>query len=184
VVSLAIIWTLRQLSAEHPVTMRAAYYRGMYPLVPFVLVGLRAVLQLLPFVLGSVLFNIVSSYGIAANWFELLLWGAGAILLAGWSVYMLFPSLIGLYIVTLPDMTPLKAVRSARGLVRYRRWDILRKCLLLILVLLLGLGVVMLPVIMFAASAAAWAFFGATLVLCPVIYAFGYELYRELINHA
>ncbi len=38
-------------------------------------------------------------------------------------------SLFALYIVTLPDMTPMKALRSARELARYRRWTVLRKIL-------------------------------------------------------
>ena len=46
--SLAVIWALRQVLAGRQIRIRDAYYRGMYPLVPFMLVLLVVGLQLLP----------------------------------------------------------------------------------------------------------------------------------------
>ncbi len=68
-------------------------------------------------------------------------------LLALASLYMICSSIFALYIVTLPDMTPMKALRSARELVRYRRFTILRKLLFLPLGLLILAALVMIPLI-------------------------------------
>lgn len=181
VMSLAIIWTLRQLYAGARVRVRDGFYRGMSQLVPFVLVLLVVGLQLIPVVLGMWLYNIVANNGIAALGVEKALWAIAMSLLALTSLYMITSSLFALYIATLPDMTPLKALRSARQLVRYRRWTVMRKVVFLPLALLVMAAVVMIPLILFVTPVASWAFFALTLVGLPIIHGYMYALYRELI---
>ncbi len=184
IVSLACIWALRQVTADHKVRARDAYYRGMSPLVPFVLVLAVAVVQLIPLALGATAYNIITTYGVVSGPVEITIWIAAAIFLTVWSVYMVLPTLISLYLVTLPDMTPRQALRSARRLARFRRWDIIRKLLLLIVVLLLILSLLMVPIIMFVASLAGWIFFVLSLFLILFIHAYIYSLYRELLENA
>lgn len=184
IVSLACVWALRQVSAGRKIRIRDAYYRGMYPLIPLVMVVLIILVQLIPFALGSTLYNIVATYGVAASIVELLLWGVVALFLVGWSIYLILPSIIGLFVVTLPDMTPRRAVRSARQLVHFRRWNLIRKFLLLTVVLVILVGLVMVPAIIFAAPAASWIFFALSPFLIVTMVTYGYMLYLELLNHA
>lgn len=181
VVSLAIIWSLRQILTGNAVRVRDGFYRGMYPLVPFVLVLVVIALQLLPFAGGAALYGVVMNNGIAVGAFEKALCVVLLVLLALLSLYMICSSLFALYIVTLPDMTPMKALRSARELVRYRRWTVLRKILWLPLVLLVLGGAIMLPIIIWLAAAAEWVFFVLTLFAVVFLHAYYYTLYRELI---
>src|SRR4051812_3698769 len=143
IVSLAIIWALRQVAAGTSLRVRDTYYKGMYPLVPFVLVLLVVGLQLIPLLVGASLYSLVITNGIAVYFVEKFLWALLYGLLALLSLYMLSSSLFALYIVTLPDMTPLRALRSARELVRFRRWTVLRKILCLPIILLIIAAVVM-----------------------------------------
>ena len=89
---------------------------------------------------------------------------------------MLCSSLFALYIVTLPDMTPLKALRSARQLVRYRRPLVFRKLLYLPVALLVIASVIMIPVIALIAPAAPWVLFvlaiGALITAHTYMYTF------------
>src|SRR5581483_525018 len=55
--SLVFIWSLRQVQAEHKVGLRDAFYKSLYPLVPFLLVLLVIGLQLVPMLLGSVMYS-------------------------------------------------------------------------------------------------------------------------------
>lgn len=181
-VSLALVWSLRQTQAGVGVRVRDAYYRGMYPLVPVLLVLAMVVVQLLPLIIGTSLYSAVVSNGIAVNGFELLIFGLIAAALALWSLYLISASLFALYIVTLPDMTPLKALRSAKQLVRYRRWTVLRKLLFLPLALLIVAAVIMLPIILWLTPAAQWVFFVLTMVAVAAIHTYMYGLYRELLN--
>lgn len=181
VFSLAAIWLLRNVWSNKKPLLRTAFYQGMYPLVPFIAILLVMILQLLPLLLGSWLYGTVVGNGIAATWLEQLLWGFLYFLLALLTLYMLCSSVFALYISTLVDMTPLKALRTARQLVLHRRWVVLRRILFLPLVLLvLGL-LIMLPVIIFITPAAEWVFLALVLLILPVVHSYLYVLYRELI---
>lgn len=182
IVSLAVIWSLREVVAGVNVRVRDAYYRGMYPLVPFMIVLLVIGFQFLPLIIGASLYSIVTSNGIAVYAAEKLLWGLLFAMLSLLSVYMVSSSSFALYIVTLPEMTPLKALRSARQLVRYRRWTVLRKVLALPLVLFLLLTLIMLPVLLFVTVIAQWVFYILTMVSIVAVHAYLYTLYRELIR--
>jgi hypothetical protein len=182
ITSLAVIWSLRQLLANHPLRLRDAYYRGMYPLIPFILVLLIVSLQLLPLLIGSSLYSLVITNGIAVNALEKGLWLVFFLALALWTLYMISASLFALYIVTLPEMTPLKALRSARELVRGRRWTVLRKILYLPLLLLVVAAIIMVPIIIWLTALAQWVFFLLTMFSLIAIHTYMYNLYRELLN--
>ncbi len=181
-VSLAIIWALRELLAGGRIRVRDAYYRGMYPLVPFILVLVVIGVQLIPLVLGATVYNIVISNGIAVLAAEKVLWALLFGLLALLSVYMISSSVFALYIVTLPDMTPLKALRSARALVRFRRWTVLRKILIMPVILLVITAVIMLPIILVITPVAQWTFYLLTMFAVTVSHTYLYSLYRELLH--
>jgi hypothetical protein len=182
ITSLAVIWSLRQLLANHPLRLRDAYYRGMYPLIPFILVLLIVSLQLLPLLIGSSLYSLVITNGIAVNALEKGLWLVFFLALALWTLYMISASLFALYIVTLPEMTPLKALRSARELVHGRRWTVLRKILYLPLLLLVVAAIIMVPIIIWLTALAQWVFFLLTMFSLIAIHTYMYNLYRELLN--
>lgn len=182
ITSLAIIWALRQILAGKKAGIRDAYYHGMYPLVPFVLVILLIGLQLLPLIIGSTIYNLVVANGIAVNFFErmafLLVFLAGTV----WSIYMISSSLFALYIVTLPEMTPIKAIRSARELAKGRRWPIILRLIFLPIVLVVVAAIIMVPIIIVLAVLAKWVFFVLSMFTLVAVNAYLYTLYRELLN--
>lgn len=182
ITSLAVIWALRQVLAGAIVRVRDAYYLGMYPLIPFMLVLLVIGLQLLPLLIGSTLYSLVVTNGIAVYPVEKVIWALMYGLLALLSLYLVSSSLFALYIVTLPNMTPMKALRSARDLVRYRRWTVLLKILCLPLILLVVAAVIMVPIIIWLTPLAQWVFFLLTMFALVAIHACMYTLYRELLN--
>jgi hypothetical protein len=179
--SLVFIWSLRQLQAGQKVGLREAFYKSTYPLIPFLLVLLVIGLELIPLLLGSSIYAIVISNSIAVTFLERTLWGllfGGFVLL---SLYMMSSSLFALYIVTLPDMTPLRALRSARELVRFRRWSVLRKIIALPLLLLILAAIVVIPFILVFTAVAATVFFICSVLAVAIVHAYMYSLYRELL---
>lgn len=181
VISLATIWALRQVLAGKYVRLRDAFYRGMYPLVPFVLVLLVVLLQTVPALIGGLLYNLAVTYGVAYSTPEKLMWGGLFAALAWVSIYMLCSSLFALYIVALPDMTPMKALRSARELVRYRRSAVFIRLFLAALVLLLVMVITIMPLVAILPAAAPWALFIYGIVGLIVANVYMYVLYRELL---
>lgn len=183
--SLAIIWALRQShsseNAKAKLQVRDAFYKGMYPLVPFVLVLLVIGIQLLPVAVGSFVYNAVIGGGLAVTAAEKVLWTlliAGLLLL---SLYMVTSSLFALYIATLPDMRPMQALRSARDLVRHRRWTIMRKVVFLPIALLVIAAVITIPLILVVPDVAEWVFFVLSMAGLVVFHSYIYTLYRELL---
>ena len=180
--SLAIIWALRQIFGGSKVRIRDAYYRGMYPFVPFILVLLVIGLELIPLVIGSSLYTIVISNGIAVLAIEKILWAVLFGLFAFLSFYLVSASIFALYIVALPEMTPVKALRSANALVKNRRWSIMRKLLWIPLAFFVIAAIVMLPVIIVAAPIAPWMYFVLSILALLALHSYLYTLYRELLN--
>lgn len=181
IASLALIWLFRQQQAGNKVTMKMAFYRGMYPLIPFILVFLVLLLQLIPALIGNFLFTTVIQNNLVVGAFEQIVWillFASTLLL---SLYMLTSSSIALYVVTLPEMTPMKALRQARELVRYRRTAILLRVFAITLVIFALLFVVVLPTIFFAPKLAEWMFFSLTVLGIPLVHGYMFSLYRELL---
>ena len=182
IISLATIWALRQTAAGGRIRLRDAFYKGMYPLIPFIVVLAVVLLQTVPFLIGGGLYSLAVNFGIAVSTLEKILWGLLFLVLAIISAYMLCSSLFALYVVTLPDMTPLKALRSARQLVRYRRGSVFRKLLFLFIALFVVAIAIMLPIILVAAVLAQWVFLLLSVVGLVVIHGYMYTLYRELLE--
>jgi hypothetical protein len=182
ITSLAVIWALRQVLAGSTIRIRDAYYWGMYPLIPFLLVLIVIGLELVPLLIGSGLYALVTTNGIAVNFIEKALFGLIFAALAAVSIYLILSSVFAMYIITLPDMTPLKALRSARQLVKGRRWPLFRKLLFLPIVLLLAAAVIMVPIIILLTALAQWVFFLLTMFALVAVHAYMYTTYRELLN--
>jgi hypothetical protein len=181
IISVVYIWALRQIYANQKVRIRDAFYVGTYPLIPFVLILLVMGIQLLPLAIGASIYtNLLNGgylIGMIPHLFAVLIF----LLFASWTVYMLCSSIIALYIVTLPEMTPWRALMAARDLVRFRRWIVLRKLIFLIVMVALGGVILLIPIALFATPAAMLFFLLLTALTVGVIHSYIYELYREML---
>ncbi|HSX47267.1 MAG TPA: hypothetical protein VLF63_00690, partial [Patescibacteria group bacterium] len=80
------------------------------------------------------------------------------------------------------NMTPIKALRSAKQLVKGRRWVVLRKILYLPIAIVIAGSIVMLPFILLLTFISPWIYFLLTSFSLIVIHSYLYNLYRELLN--
>ncbi len=181
VTSLAAIWAIRQVQAGEKPRLLDTFYKGMYPLIPFLLVPFVIAFQLLPLLFGNLLYSTVTQNGLAATATEQVLTILLFVCLALLSGYMLVSSLFALYISTLPDMTPFKALRSARELVLHRRFAVSIRIFALPVALLLLAALVFIPLIIIAAPVAQALFVLATSLSLVVAHVYMYLLYRALI---
>lgn len=181
VISVVFIWALRQVYAKQQVRIRDAFYTGTFPIVPYLLTLLIIGVQLLPFVIGAALYSNLLTGGYLVGPLQRYFAIVVLILLAAWSLYMICASIISLYIVTLPDMTPLKALKSARELVRFRRWVVLRKLLFLLVVVGIADTLILIPVAVFVTPIAMLLFLLLTALTVGVVHSYIYGLYREML---
>ncbi len=179
--SLAFIWALRQLMAAKRIRIRDAYYKGMYPLIPFFLVLVIIGIQMMPALIGAWLYGVVTTNGIAASFIEYVFWFVIFLVFALLSFYMICSSLFALYIVTLPDMTPMKALRSARELVLHRRHAVARKLVAFLIAVVILSAVITLPVILLLPGLASIVFYSATVLAVGFMHTYIYNIYRELL---
>lgn len=184
--SLAIIWGIRNTKLKNPKNLKNlrfkdAFYKGMYPLVPLLLVLLIISLQFLPLSVGGVIYSATIGQGLAIMLWEKILWVVLVLALALWSFYMLCSSILAVYIVTLPDVTPLQALRSAKALVKRRRLIVAGRLLWLLIILMIILGLVVIPLIAFVPILAELAFFVCAVLVLPIFHTYAYNLYRELL---
>lgn len=180
--SLVIIWALRQLLAGNKIGVKQAYYQSMVPLIPFLLVIAVIFIQLLPLtfgapIIGTILATLLSTGALLTILF-IIIFAA----LAAWSFYMISSSIFALYIVTLPDMQPRQALRSAKNLVRYRRWALMRRVAFLPIFILSVMAGVVVPLILSVSFLVAPVFYILSMLAILFVHAYLYSLYRSLLE--
>lgn len=181
--SLALVWALRhRLSdATKKLRIRDSFYQGMYPLVPVILVLIVIGLQLVPLYLASFLYQIVFGTGLAVAPLEQIVWALFMLLLVVLSVYLLTSSVIALYIATLPNVTPMQALRSARELVRHRRFEVTRKLLFLPVAMIILAAVIIVPLIVLSPNVAEVVFVVLSSFSLAASHSYLYSVYRGLL---
>ena len=183
IASLAIIWAIRNSSnSVKSVSIGDAYYRGMYALIPFLIILLLIGIELLPMVAGISVYATAVNNAIAVTSIEKLGFLILMLGLSALTLYWLSSSIFALYIVTLPEMTPLKALRSAKQLVKKRRYVILPKILFLPFALVITSAIIMLPFIGWLAPAAPWVLMILSMLALAVVHSYFYNFYRELLT--
>jgi hypothetical protein len=179
--SLVIIWALRHLLSGQVISVKLAWYKAMAPLIPFLLIILIIIIQLLPVLIGGTVLAAVSTSvftnsGLATAVTAIIFAG-----LAAWSIYMVSASVFALYIVTLPDMQPRPALRSAKDLVGFRRLMVIRRVLFLPVFVLLVMGVIIVPLILYAPGVVPAVFYVLSMLAILFVHTYLYSLYRELL---
>lgn len=184
VCALAFIWLFRHTyEAKQPkkIKLKQPFYEGMAPLIPFLLLLIVIGVQLLPMVIGVSVFSTVQVNGLAVTVLETTLWALLTVLMTLFSFYLVSASLLSLIIVTLPDMTPMQAYRSAKRVVAFRRWVIMRKLLLSAILLAVIFGGILLFFIMTLPVLTEWVMALLSALALPLAIGSGYKLYRSLL---
>jgi hypothetical protein len=180
--SLVIIWALRHLLSGQAITVKRAYYSSMAPLIPFLLVIAVIIIQLLPMTIGAAILAAISSSVFPGMATASIVSGVALAFLAAWSIYMVSGSVFALYIVTLPDIQPRQALRSAKDLVSFRRLVILRKFLFLPILILVVMGLIIVPLILYASAIVPAVFYVLSVLALLFVHTYLYSLYRGMLE--
>lgn len=181
VFSLIFIWMLREILKDKKITVRESFYNSQYPFIPFIIVLFFLLLELIPMIVGSFLYATVFQNGIAGNSFEEAIWVIIVLIMFALSFYLLINSLFAFFIVTLPNVRPIQALKSSWQLVRGRRLIVLRKVLFLPIGLLIFSSILSILFIAFIPVISDFIFYGISIISLLVAQSYLYALYRELI---
>jgi hypothetical protein len=180
VLSLATIYALREVHEGHRLRIRDAFYGGMYPLVPFVLVLATIAVELIPMTIGATLYSAVMTNGIAVHNVEIIFW---TLFFAGTcfaSLHLVVPTIMSLYISMQPDMTPMRALRTGRRVTRKRRIRVLMRLLFLPIVLFVAAGIILVPAILAVPALASTLSFVLLLIGIAIAHSYLLALCRSL----
>ena len=118
---LATVWLLREQLAGRTPKLRDALYQSAAPLVATALVVVFLILQLIPLGIFALAGAGLSGAGLLTEGFSMYLFSVIAILVLALTLYWVVGTLIGLVVVTLPGMYPMRAMEIAGDLVVGRR---------------------------------------------------------------
>lgn len=185
---LALVWAARMLSAGKTIKLRGALYNSGGPFVPTLVILGVICLQLIPAAVGVFAYAAVTNGQWVQGGVESMAFAGAMIGLCLLSLYWLTASMVGLVVVTLPGMYPLRALATARDLVVDRRWSIVARLIVASILLVLIWAAVLVPAFLLDN----WLRF-SWLPLIPVamqlLFAFSlvflsvytYKLYRSLL---
>lgn len=179
--SLALIWAIRHLTAGKKFRTRDSYYKGMYPLIPFMIILFVITIQLIPFVVGGFLYSTAEINNLITSGIERTLFVSGWIALGLLSVYWLANSIMSIYAVTLPDIYPLQALRSTKKVVKGRRWSIFIKVFMLGVFLLLFGGSLLFACVALFPSVAVYMYDIIAILALLFAHIYLFKLYRSLL---
>jgi len=179
--SLVFIWMLRQVLINNHLNVSSNFYKSQTPLIPFIIVTIFLIIEMLPLIIGLFIYATVFSNGIAVHLLEKILLGGISLGFALISVFLLVSSVFAIYIVTLPDIRPIQALRSSWRLVKKRRMVILRKVLFLPIALVLVVSLISIIFIAIIPGIAAYVYFALSVVSLLLAHSYLYNLYREMI---
>lgn len=184
--SLAFVWLLRALQGrdKKSVRVRDGFYLGMYPLVPVVIVLFVLLVEAIPLSIATFLLNTlltISGISIIESFVFVVLAGLVSLL----SLYLISSTWAALYIVSLPNAEPVKAIRASYNLMSVHRWQVMRRLLALVLFLILAAAILIIPLLMILPDGfeyiAEYGFFAYMMVGFTVAHTYLYSLYKSLL---
>lgn len=184
--SLAFIWLIRALHSKNSKNIRVkdAFYQGMQPLIPFILVFFILALEIIPLSIATYLLSIaLSSTGISI--FETGIFILLAALVSLISLYLVSGTWSALYIVTLPKAEPWASVKASNKLISVHRWYVMRRLLALVAFVLLTAAILIIPLLMVLPDGfeyiAEYGFYIYVLIAFTIAHTYLYKLYKSLL---
>lgn len=180
--SLAFMWVLRHVWAGKKPSFKQAYYQGMYPLIPTLLILMVIFIQLIPLTVGAAIMGQVLTNGLATSLIETIFFVGVFLVTLLLSGYWIIGSIMAFYIVTIPNATPLEALRSAKDLLKKRRLLVLQRVLLFAILSLLAAFVLLFIIVSIVPAFAGITVTILSIFALPWSHVFLFNLYRSLID--
>lgn len=145
---LTTIWLLRTILSGKKPKLRDGLYNAGTPIVSTFIVSLMFLVQLIPAAIAALGFWAALQTGFAANGVESMLFWVVIILLVILSLYWAVSTFIGLVVVTLPGMYPMRALSAAGDMVIGRRLRLLLRLFWMFLCVAISWILIVIPVIL------------------------------------
>ncbi len=179
--SLIFIKGIREANKSKLLKFSDGIYSSIYPFLQFFLITLLLVIELIPILFATSIYQIIFSNGIAVTVIEKIIWLIICGLILALGLYLIISTIFALFIVTLPDMRPMASIRSSWKLVKNRRLLIARKIFAMLALLFIVFGLISLLLVLLIPVISAWLLLAMSLASMLIIYTYTYSLYKELL---
>lgn len=122
IASASVVWALRKQRGLNKISVKQAYYEGASNIVPMILVVVLLLLTMVPAAFASVGLNLALPV-IGTTTEKVVIYSIATPLIV-WSLYLLVKWWPALYVIMLPNTTPIASMRTASALTRKRRFKI------------------------------------------------------------
>ena len=180
-ISLIYIWMIRQLHSNNTFQVRDAIYQAPISLIPTFIILLVMVAQFFPFAFASFVYSIARTGGMFTTGLEDLSFFMVVIGIAILSFFWLTSTVMSLYIVTLPGMRPVAALKAGNDVVRFRRLTVFRRILGLVVTLVIFYLLMLLIIIRVRSGLTFWFAEAFQILVVPFVHIYLYKLYRALL---
>ena len=182
--SLIFIYAIRNMHKNNEIRARDALYNGTSNLVPFVLNLCLIAVQLIPFTLVGVTYNIGMSRGLFIGALEKYT-ATMVLILSGLLTFWFIPTaIISLYAVTVPGVYPSRAMQAVRIIVSRRRLEVVRHLTIFILFIFTSYLLLLLLLVTYLPRFANLSLDLFFLISLPLIHVMMYKLYLRLLEGA
>lgn len=181
--SLVFIYAIRNLHKNNQIRARDALYNGTTNLVPFILNICLIAIQLIPFTLIGVTYNVGMSRGLFIGALEKYT-ATIILILSGLLTFWFIPTaIISLYAVTVPGVYPTRAMQAVRILVSKRRLEVVRHLTVFILFIFSSYLILLLLLVTYLPRFANLSLDLFFLIALPLIHVMMYKLYLKLLEN-
>lgn len=178
---LATIWVIRQRTAGEKFNFKDIFYKSQYPLIQFLVVIFAIGLSMIPLMIAGFLYAVTITGGVAVTFLEKGLWVFLCFLLVLLTLYILVPCLIAMYVVTLPEVSPMTAIKSSWGLLSDRRIAVGLRIVAGYVFVFVLIAIIMMILSYLLTPASELIFYFLSFMSVLIINIYTYKIYRELL---
>lgn len=180
VASLAFIWVLRKIRKLQHVKISEAYYRGTSQFVAMFLLIIWFVILLIPATVGTTILSVgLTATSTAIETGVIILSSIVFLFLSIWLFAKYWPSF---YIISLPGIRPISALKNASALTKKHRLNISLQVIGFMLLTVILAIVLVLPVALLLPKVVPYWIYALMFVFFAIGHTFMFAIYRSLVG--
>lgn len=181
-VSMASMWLMRAVTSGSKLRLRDAYMFGPAQIVPFILVGLTIILQVIPFYFVAWMASILRDNNVLESAYEQFVAVSLIGLVGLLSLYLATGTVFAMIIVTIKGARPIASIKTSLAITVHRRWLLVGRVATLMLVMALFVSLALVVTAVIYAGAVEYAYFVSLVSSLIFAHAYMYNLYLEAIK--
>ncbi|MEM6998145.1 MAG: hypothetical protein AAF413_04515 [Patescibacteria group bacterium] len=182
IISMSTIWLLRAIASSQKFKLRDAYLFGPAQIVPFGLVALTILIQVLPFYLLAWVSGLLRDNGVLESGYEQTVAVVLVLLVGLLGLYLSIGSFFALIIATISGTRPYSALKTSLLIAAHRRWLFVRKFIGAVVAVAITMALLLVTVASIHTGVLEYAYLLIVVGAVVFMHVFMYQMYLEAIK--